>query len=132
MSSPLQELYGGHMVVLQEKVLQVTLVRQFVDNFLEGLIFCLLSKIEVSSVRSRESLDTISLFSSVAVRSEGISKELEVQGLRHQCLDHVFPQAVPFLLSDVQEVCHPHLHLHACPLRESDMLVLLLTWRRLG
>ena len=49
-------------------------------------------------------------FSSVAVRPEEVSKvseEAEVQRLRHQWLDHVLPRAVPFLLSDVQEVHEP-------------------------
>ena len=58
MSGALLELRGGHMVVLQVKVLQVTLVRQLVDNVSEGLTFCVFSKIEDSSVRLRESLDT--------------------------------------------------------------------------
>ena len=51
-------LRGGHVIVFQVKVLQVTLVRQLVDNVSEGFTFCLLPKIEVSSARSRESLYT--------------------------------------------------------------------------
>ena len=52
-------------------------------------------------------------FSTVAVRSQEVSKvskEPELQGLRHQCLDHVRLRAVPFVLSNAQEV----FHLHAC------------------
>ena len=37
MSGPLLELRGGHVVVFQVKVLQVTLVRQLVDNVSECL-----------------------------------------------------------------------------------------------
>ena len=51
-------------------------------------------------------------FSSAAVRSQEVSKvskEPEVQGLRHQWLDRVLLRAVPFLPLDVQEACHPHL-----------------------
>ena len=40
MSGPLLELRGGHVVVFQVKVLQVTLVRQLVDNVSEGFTFC--------------------------------------------------------------------------------------------
>ena len=46
-------------------------------------------------------------FSHVAARPEEVSKvseEPEVQGLRPQWVDHVLPQAVPFLLLDTQEV----------------------------
>ena len=39
MSGILLELRGGHVVVLQVKVIQVTLVRQLVDNVSEGLTF---------------------------------------------------------------------------------------------
>ena len=65
MSGPLLELRGGHMVVFQVKVLQVTLVRQLVDNVSKAShsVFC--PKIEVSSVRG--SLDTSC--SSIAVGS---------------------------------------------------------------
>ena len=40
-SGPLLELRGGHMVVFQVKVLQVTLVRQLVDHVPESFTFCL-------------------------------------------------------------------------------------------
>ena len=65
-------------------------------------------------------------FSSVAVRSQEVSKvskEPEMQRLRYQWLDHVLLRAIPFLMSDVQEVSHSHLHLHACLEHEPDMLV---------
>ena len=39
MSRPHLELRGGHMVVFQVKVLQVTLLRQLVDNVSECFIF---------------------------------------------------------------------------------------------
>ena len=39
MSGPLLELRGGHMVVFQVKVLQVKLVRQFVDNVSDCFTF---------------------------------------------------------------------------------------------
>ena len=44
MSGPLLELRGVHMVVFQVKVLQVTLVRQFVDNVSECFTFCLFAQ----------------------------------------------------------------------------------------
>ena len=39
MSGPLLELRGGHVVVFQVKVLQVTLVRQLVGNVSECFTF---------------------------------------------------------------------------------------------
>ena len=58
MSGPLLELRGGHMVVFQVKVLQFTLVRQLVENVSECFTFRPFAQFEVSSSRSRESLDT--------------------------------------------------------------------------
>ena len=43
MSGPLLELRGGHVVVFQVKVLQVTLVRQLVDDVSERFTFCFFS-----------------------------------------------------------------------------------------
>ena len=147
MSGLLLELRGGHMVVFQVKVLQVAPVRQLVDNVSECFTFCVVAPNRGLPLLARGSpltplvpvlqLDLATLgvpFSSVAVWPEEVSKvseELEVQGLRHQWLDHVLLDAVPFLLSDVQEVCHPHLHLHACLVHERDVLVFALTWQRL-
>ena len=101
-----------------------------------------LPRIGVFSARSRVSLDTscsstavgschTGPFYSVAVWPEEVSKvseEPEVQGLRHQWLGHVLLRTVPFLLSDVLEVCHPHLHLHACLVHELDMLGYMPLW----
>ena len=39
MSGPLFELCGGHVVVVQVKVLLITLVRQLVDNVSECFTF---------------------------------------------------------------------------------------------
>ena len=44
MSGPLLELRGGHMVVLQVKVLQVTFVRQLVHNVSDCFTFCLFAR----------------------------------------------------------------------------------------
>ena len=44
MSGPLLELRGGHMAVFQVKVLQVTLVRQLVENVSECFTFSLVAQ----------------------------------------------------------------------------------------
>ena len=139
MSGPLLELRSGHLVVLQ-----VTIVRQLVDDVSECFTICffcpksrspLLARASpLTPVVSDKQLDPAILvvpFSSVAVRSQEVSKEPEVQRLRHQWLDHVLLRAIPFLMSDVQEVSHSHLHLHACPEHEPDMLGFALTWQRI-
>ena len=99
MGGPLLELRGRHMVVLQVKVLQVTLVRQLVDIVAEYFTFWLFAQVEVSPLLADPAILVVP-FSSVAVRSQEvskISKEPDVQGLRHQWLDHVLLRAVPFL-----------------------------------
>ena len=69
------------------------------------------------------------LFFVALVQLAAISEEPEVQVLHHQCLDHVLPQAVPFLMLAAQVVSHPHLHLHAC--LSWICCFLALTWQRL-
>ena len=57
-SRSLLELSGRHVIMYQMKVLQVALFRQLAYDVALGFTCCLFAQIEVSSARSRESLDT--------------------------------------------------------------------------
>ena len=83
-----------------------------------------LPKIEASSASSRESPDTSCSRKAVGSFHTG-GPFLYRTGA--QWLDHVLLRAVPFLLSDVQEVCHPHLHLHASRVHEPVYMSLWVT-----
>ena len=88
MCGPLLELRGGHMVVLQVEVLQVTLVRQLVANVSECFTFCPFAQNRGILCSLARVPSHLSLQKSSWIPCSSVAVWLEVQGLRHQWLDY--------------------------------------------
>ena len=147
MSGPLLELRGGYMVVFQVNVLQVTLVRQLVDNVSECFTFYLFTKNRgILRSLARVPWHLMFQYSSWILPYWWSLSVLSLCGLRRSRRSRRNQRCKVFVINGLitlfferflsccwtlQEVGHPHHHLHACLMHELDVLVFALTWQKL-